>query len=208
MGLDLIPEGRAKPGCEREWRQLIEQYFSGGEASAEQKARFNEIIIPAYQCAGAPRVGTDRRANQWIIEARNAKTEEEIAECLKTYHGYYVLELVGPPACPLYTNAPISDTLDRTSFRGSFLEDCASLLDKDLLADAWNNKMPEEAVAYGRKLLQAAEKADPKNTGGLRRWFGGGKNREKLQEQLNILRAAGEWYIFWGEHGHPIRAWS
>jgi hypothetical protein len=28
-----------------------------------------------------------------------------------------------------------------------------------------------------------------------------------IAEQLDIVRAAGRWYIFWGERGHPIRAW-
>jgi hypothetical protein len=28
-----------------------------------------------------------------------------------------------------------------------------------------------------------------------------------LAEQLDIVRAAGRWFIFWGERGHPIRAW-
>jgi hypothetical protein len=28
-----------------------------------------------------------------------------------------------------------------------------------------------------------------------------------IGEQIDIVRAAGRWYVFWGELGHPIRAW-
>jgi hypothetical protein len=28
-----------------------------------------------------------------------------------------------------------------------------------------------------------------------------------ITEQLDIVRTAGRWVIFWGERGHPIRAW-
>jgi hypothetical protein len=28
-----------------------------------------------------------------------------------------------------------------------------------------------------------------------------------IADQLDIVRAAGRWFIFWGERGHPIRAW-
>jgi hypothetical protein len=33
------------------------------------------------------------------------------------------------------------------------------------------------------------------------------KDVHPLTERLNILRAAGRWHVFWGERGHPIRAW-
>jgi hypothetical protein len=28
-----------------------------------------------------------------------------------------------------------------------------------------------------------------------------------IADQLEIVRAAGRWYVFWGERGHAIRAW-
>jgi hypothetical protein len=28
-----------------------------------------------------------------------------------------------------------------------------------------------------------------------------------IADQLDIVRAAGPWFVFWGERGHPIRAW-
>lgn len=44
-----------------------------------------------------------------------------------------------------------------------------------------------------------------------RSWWGG-KLKAKApglsyDEQLEILRVAGRWYVFWGSRDHPIMAW-
>jgi hypothetical protein len=103
---------------------------------------------------------------------------------------------------------------DETSFRGSFLNDCRNVLGKKLLYDAWNHRFPEQAVAYGKALLAAADAAEaagrvPERRRGLLARLGLAKEREPvaLADQLDIVRAAGRWFIFWGERGHAIRAW-
>ena len=58
---------------------------------------------------------------------------------------------------------------DETSFRGVFLNDCQDVLGKDLLNEAWNHKFPEEAVAYGKALLAAAEAAEAAGRAPIRR---------------------------------------
>ena len=214
MGLDLFPEAKAKPGHDVGWRQLVQRYFNGEELADEAKARFGEISIPPYQTIDAPRVGYDDAANQWIIKTRKAQTKEEIADCLKSFHGYYALALVGPPGIPRYSNAGLGYGVDETSFRGSFLNECKSLLDEKFLAQAWKNMWPEEAVVYGRRLLQIADAAARRQTPtpsflerlGLRKKAAAVVTKE-VDTPIDILRAAGEWYIFWAERGHPIRAW-
>ena len=69
MGLDLVVEGCPKPGCESEWRRLLERSFAGKELSKADVARFQEISIPGYQRIGAPRVGFDKAADAWIIKS-------------------------------------------------------------------------------------------------------------------------------------------
>ncbi len=103
---------------------------------------------------------------------------------------------------------------DDTSFRGAFLSDCGDVLSSELLSDAWNHKLPDEAVAYGRSLLTAADTAEAEGRRAARRrgilsFLGLAKVREPIPiaEQLEIVRAAGRWFIFWGERGHAIRAW-
>lgn len=214
MGLDLIVEGCPKPGHEDEWRQLLKRSFADEELSEADVARFSEVSTPGYERVGAPRVGHDSAANEWILKAREAKTPEDVAAVLKQFDGYYVLRLVESDGVPKYSHAGLYEGADETSFRGAFLDDCQDVLSKDLLKDAWNHKFPEEAVTYGKALLAAADTAETagKPTKGSSTFLarlGLAHEREPvaIAEQLEIVRAAGRWFIFWGERGHPIRAW-
>lgn len=213
MGLDLLVEGCARAGHEAEWRRILESSFQGDDGSDANKDRFREISVPPYERLGAPRVGHDAAADAWIVEARGATTPEETAAVLEEFHGYYVLRLVTSDGVPQFSHGGLYEGLDETSFRGSFLDDCGQVLGKLLIADAWNSKLPEAAVAYGRALLAAADVAahapPPPPTRGLLARLGLAKAPEALplEEQLEIVQAAGRWYVFWGERGHAIRAW-
>ncbi len=214
MGLDLIVEGCAKPGHEQEWRQLLKRSFADEKLSDAEVARFREISIPAYERLGAPRVGRDSAADEWILKAQSPKTPEEAAATLKEFEGYHVLRLVKCDGVPNYSNSGLYAQADETSFRGAFLEDCPDVLTEQLLNEGWSHKFPDEAVAYGKSLLAAADAAEAKGKEPTPRHtflsrLGLAKAREPvaLAEQLEIARAAGRWFIFWGERGHAIRAW-
>lgn len=212
MGLDLVAEGCAKPGFEAEWRQILERSFNG-EAAPGDEARFGEICIPPYERVGAPRVGFDRAADEWVIRASKASTPEQEAEVLREMHGYYVLRLVESDGIPKYSNGGLYDGVDETSFRGAFLDECGDVLPKDLFEEAWEHKFPDEAVTYGRALLAAADAAEvgqPEVKPGLLSRLGLGKKQSSstpFEEQLDIVRSAGRWYIYWGERRHAIRAY-
>lgn len=213
MGLDLVVEGRAKAGHEVEWRRLVERVFANDELSDADIARFNQISTPAYENVGAPRVGYDAAADAWIIKAQQAQTSEEIAQALMQFHGHYVLQLVECDGLPVYSNAGLYDGVDETSFRGSFLKDCANVISDEMLSQAWEHKFPEAALDYGRALLEAAHAAETspreKRKSLLSRLsFFKPAATLPLQEQMDIVRAAGRWFIFWGERGHPIRAYA
>jgi hypothetical protein len=212
VGLDLVVEGCAKPGHETEWRRLLERSFADDQLSKAEIARFNDISVPGYERIGAPRVGTDAAADAWIIEARKAQTSEEVAAALKEFSGYYVLRLVKCDGVSIYSNGRLYDGADETSFRGEFLKDCTNVIDKRLLDAAWEHKLPEAAIAYGRALLAAADAAETSPRGahqGFLSRLGLVRSAElvPLPEQLDIARAAGRWFVFWGERGHPIRAY-
>lgn len=212
MGLDLVVEGCAKPGHETEWRRLLERAFADSQLSEAEIARFNEISIPGYQRIGAPRVGFDAAADAWIVEARKAQTSEDVAATLKEFSGYCVLRLVTCDGVPTYSNGGLYAGVDETSFRGDFLKSCGSVIDKRLLEGAWEHRLPEEAIAYGRALLAAADAAEasprhPRRSFLSRLGLLKSAEAPPLPEQLNIVRAAGRWFIFWGERGHPIRAY-
>ena len=220
MGLDLVVEGCAKPGHEREWRSFLERSFDDEELSDAETARFQEVSIPGYQRLGAPRVGLDNAANAWILEARQAKTPEEVAAVLKEFDGYYAVRLVKCDGVPEYSHGGLYDGVDETSFRGAFLNDCMNVLTADLLNQVWEHKFPEAAIAYGKALLEAAELAEsegrtakaPEPKRSLLSRLGITRpdtppEPRPITEQLQIVRSAGRWYVFWGERGHPIRAW-
>jgi hypothetical protein len=212
VGLDLVVEGCAKPGHEPEWRRALERVFAEKELSKAEIARFQEISVPAYQRVGAPRVGFDAAADAWIIKARKVQTPEDVLKTLKEFHGYYVLRLVQCDGVPMYSNGGLYGGVDETSFRGAFLKDCKAVLGNDLLNEAWGHKFPDAAAAYGLALLAAADAAERSplepRLSFLSR-IGLAKSAEPLplSEQLDIVRAAGRWFIFWGERGHAIRAW-
>jgi hypothetical protein len=213
MGLDLVVESCPKPGHEAEWRSLVAKSFADEPLTEDAVARFREISIPPFERLGAPRVGYDAAADAWIIEAQQARTPEDVAAVLKNFHGYHVLRLVTSDGLPDYTHAGLYEGVDETSFRGAFLSACGDVLSKNLIGGAWTHKFPEEAAAYGRALLAAADAASaspPVQKPTLLSRLGlGRKAREfEVEEQLNIVRAAGRWFVFWGERGHPVRAWT
>jgi len=212
VGLDLVVEGCAKRGHEAEWRRLLERAFAEEELSEAETARFQEISVPGYERLGAPRVGFDPAADAWIIETRKAQTPEDVAATLKEFHGHHVLQLLKSDGVPFYSNGGAYEGIDETSFRGSFLAQCDAVIGNDVLEQAWEHKLPEAAVAYGRALLAAADIAetsprDPRRSFLSRIGLKKPAEALPLAEQLDIVRAAGRWFIFWGERGHAIRAW-
>ena len=60
-----------KPRVRETGSRPLEAFFAekGTERDAE---RFREISIPGYERLGAPRVGFDQAANDWILEVREA----------------------------------------------------------------------------------------------------------------------------------------
>jgi hypothetical protein len=214
MGLDLVVEGCPKPGHEQEWEKFLKRSFADEELSESETARFQEISIPGYERIGAPRVGHDDTANEWILRARNVKTPEDAIAVLKEFEGHYVVRLVECDGVPRYSNGNLYDGADETSFRGAFLQDCHDVLKKNLLNEAWNHKFPEDAVAYGKALLAAADASNatgrtptPRRTFLSRLGLAKAPEPIAIAEQLDIVRAAGRWFVFWGERGHAIRAW-
>jgi hypothetical protein len=196
MGLDLVVEGCARPGHEAEWRRLLERAFSDSQLSEAEIAHFNEISVPGHERIGAPRVGFDAAADAWIIVARKAQTPEEVAATLKEFSGYHVLRLVKCDGVPTYSNGGLYDGVDETSFRGAFLKGCRNVIDKRLLEAAWEHKLPEAAIKYGRALLAAADTAETSPRVAHRNFLsrlGLVKSAEPLPlpDQLDIVRAAG-----------------
>lgn len=212
MGLDLCVEGRARPGHEVEWAGFMRRCFTGVQPSEADKERFNAICEPPHAVLGAPRVGTDPEADDWIARHLSGRLSRE--EAIAQHVGYYVLALVQCDGLPMYSNGGLYPGVDETSFRGQLLAACTTVLTDHMIHEAWEHRMPDAAVAYGQSLLAAAANtragkrpARPKPSW-LKRMFEKRQQEElELDEQLEIVEAAGRWFVFWGSRGHPIFAY-
>ena len=133
---------------------------------------------------------------------------------LKEFEGYYVVRLVECDGVPKYSHGGLYEEADETSLRGAFLNDCQDVLSKDLLNEAWNHKSPGARSPMGKHCLRQPrplrrQVERPSDGVPFLSRLGLAKEPQAvaIAEQLDIVQAAGRWFIFWGERGHPIRAW-
>ncbi len=209
MGLDLEPLGKSRPGFEDEWDRLLRRLYADDELSDVEQERLIEISIPSHETLGAPVVGKDKRADEWVLKNKPANDSRSNDEYLESLLGFHVVELVQVDGVPDYSNGSLG-YVDSHTFRGQILETCSDLIDNETLEAAWRLVItPEEAKAYGERLLAAAEgeprKSEPKSW--FRRVFGNQPSgAASVEDQREILRSAGKWFVFWGARGHPIWA--
>ncbi len=237
MGLDWLAGNKARPGHEKRFREILEiivaeDYLGPGldEATREEWMR---IGMPAYETVGAPRVGIDAAANEWLLQriredqpkpgllralvsrfqrgGAGALTPEEQA-ALRQSHGYYVLELAPPcDGLPWYSNAPLmGDKLELTSFRGAFLSDCEEMLGTELLESAWDRKLPEDLAAYGQTLRAKADAwAQAHGCEAMRDLLEPPPEAAEGSPEsvAHIAYSAARWCIYWGERGHWLDVW-
>jgi hypothetical protein len=232
MGLDWLAGNKPKAGHEDEFESLIKA-GAEGTISDEMRERFQEISIPSYTQVGAPVVGTDPIASAWVLmrvrlntmsedeqeafhakpvdlegpEYAEAKTDEE-REALEEMAGYCVLEMAPPcDGLPLYTMGAFG-SVDRTSFRGKCLQDCAEIIGDELMDRAYEDLMPKELVAYGETLLEHADRfAATEGCEHIKEVARDYELQSEAESQAHILYAAGRWCVFWGSRGHFLDAW-
>ena len=205
MGLDWLPGNKPKPGFEAEYEEIVHAIFNQKlEEDSPELARFHEISISAYETLSAPRIGYDESATawarKWYKEEQPDQPEEEWLESLK---GYYVVDLVPPcDGIPRYSNSPLG-YVEAFSFRAEFLKDCTDIIGDDMLESAYQNKVPENFLAYGEKLTEQAERYARENSIDLKE-LDGNKKEGEPEYQLDIVLRAGRWCIFWAVRGHLL----
>src|SRR4051812_35680393 len=159
MDLDWEPLPTPKRGYEDEFVDVFKKLI-GATGSKRQtlSARFESISEPAFATLGAPRVGYDEAADRWLVERLEKRgRSEELDEMRVEMLGYNVLDLLPPcDGFSVYSNHPISDTLDRTSFHAQLLVDCRAILGDELLERAFTMMLPEQHLAYGDALWTCA----------------------------------------------------
>jgi hypothetical protein len=211
MGLDWNPGSRAKPGCEAEfielWKKLHAKscFFRGRKIK-----RFHEITITAFETLNCPRIGFDESATRWAEEdafPRRSDKSLNKQTFVQKMKGFYVLSLVPPcDGLPRYTNGSPGGYVEAYAFRGAFLKDCEYILGAALLNSAWVSKLPNDTVAYGNQLLDAANKFAlvrkiDVSTVHLN------EDPDSEESHIDVVLSAGRWCRFWGERGHWLDAY-
>ena len=221
MGLDMRPMGKPKPGYEERYIQLfrIIQGIEKQELSPFDKLKgkkmptqddllkeWFENQIPSYETIKAPRVGRDKEAYEWIKgkyqESDKKKSESEF---IKEFEGYYVIELAKElDGVPMY----ISMNQDRNVFRGQFMQDCANLIGEDLVNEAWNTKLADETLDYGKRLMNIADKIARENSLQYLKdqRLPPETDEGSIELQLHIVYSLAKWLIFYGKNGHGYEA--
>lgn len=211
MGLDWNPLARPKDGHEEEFVQLFRtlQEKTPGH-NEELLARFHEISLAPFEALGAPRVGFDAAADEWLRESmREAGRLDELAEAQSAMKGYYVLDLLPPcDGFPVYSSNGAYDGVDRFSFRAKFLDDVEDVLGPDLYQRAYERMLAFELEAYGNQLLaKAREFAASRGIGAAAETAEPPEEFGTDESRAHILFAAARWCLYWAGRGHGLEPW-
>ncbi len=221
MGLDMRPIGKPKLGFEKRFVEIFEMVSQDkipqstflDKLKGKKALTKDELLqewfanqIQSYETIKAPRVGQDTEADEWI-KAKYSEIERKppLDNFLKEHEGFYVIELAKEQdGVPVY----ISLGQDENVFRGQFLQDCIDILGEDLVSEAWNTKMADEALDYGNRLMDIADKlAKQHNLEYLKsQIIPPNTDKDSIESKLHIVFSLAKWLIFYGKNGHGYEA--
>ena len=226
MGLDMNPMGKPKPDHEDEFLDLFLKL--NGRAPSEGRglfgkllgkkddheamtARFQDIMIAPWEAIGAPVVGTDPEADDWVRkvfrEGRmpSMASEDEALEKMTGYRALQVMEVCD--GFPIYTHAYDYDGVDRTSFRGAFLTLCEGVLSEDIINAAWTNMLADELADWGRTVgAEAASFAEANRVYHVIGQRDAEFDEDSPASKAHIADSAARWAAFWSSRGHGSEA--
>jgi hypothetical protein len=257
MGLDWVVEHKIRPGKEKEFNENSEQIqalFEALEAAQHEsglsdeefkalpdtiekltkvaavQTRIDALLISPYETIGAPMIGRDERATQFICdkaaEMRGVKTDsknidgfwgQDLGDIIKQTTGQYVSELATHQEG---LGAVTGIAVGPTSFRGKVIGYCGDIVGDDLAERAYDDMLPDELISYGEQLIEASTRfARDKfrlegmaysdlieSLDGLAK-AGTESEDARAADDTALCLKAGRWCIFWGENGHSMHAW-
>jgi hypothetical protein len=182
----------------------------GEQDQQEHIARFREITEAPYEVLGAPRVGTDAAADEWVLQRlRENNAVDQFDDARQQMAGYYVLDLLPrSPGLPFYTSRGY-EGVDGYTFRGSFLQDAASIIGTELHERAFTRMTAATLHAYGEQLLDAARAfAAPRGLGWIEGQFESPTDDEETDEsRVHIVFSAAAWCLWWSARGFGLEPW-
>lgn len=217
----MRPMGKPKPGFEKRYIEIYQMLKTDtlpkpsmlekllgkkGPTKEELIEEWFANLIPTYETIKAPRVGRDKEADAWVKEQYEESDKKvSLQDFVKEYQGYYVIDLAKEAdGVPVYR----AFGQDENVFRGQFLNDCVDLIGKELVHEAWETKLADDALDYGNRLMQAADKiAVEKNLQHLKGQRMPPEDDEKtIESKLHIVYSLARWLIFYGKNGHGYEA--
>jgi hypothetical protein len=224
VGLDWNPGNKAKAGFEADFTDVLRRLLES-ERGAERDTlmgRFQEISVTAFETLRAPRVGHDPDADAWARQVyRRQPRDQSEDDFLRALEGFWVLDLMPPcDGLPRYSNGSPGGYVEAYAFRAQFLRDCADDLGEELFAAAYESKLPDDTLAYGRQLLAVADELVHRYNLGPQTL--GPDEFPTLEEseagipspttfspthRADVLSCAGRWCVFWAERGHFLDAY-
>jgi hypothetical protein len=206
MALDWEPLPTPKRGYEAEHESLVRKLERADGSLREQAMKwFLDITEPPFATIGAPRIGFDPEADEWL-RSRLEKSGRlaELAAIQADMRGDHILEIMPPcDGFPVYSNHREAEHLDRYSFHAELLH---GIVSDDLWQQAHRMLVAPEHRQLAEQLLDAAMRfADdhklPNHVETIREPVFAEGTPERGG---HILFAAAKWCWYWSERGHGL----
>ena len=198
-----------------EFRQTSVYLELQGQKEKWTATRDATVITP-MQTLECPAIGVDDEATQWA-KNQYKEAQEDLAKNPEQEHVVHFFESY--PTLDVYlerTKGMYVASLAKNkvglgsvtgiavgpeSFRGKIIGYIDWLSD-DLKGGAYDSREPDELVAYGTELTEAAlrKRSEVLEAGEL-------EPESELAGQIEVVLEAGNWCVFWGENGHAMHAW-
>jgi hypothetical protein len=200
VGFDWDPLALPKPEHADQFGVLLARLQATGDETILD--RLNAISTPVFETLGAPRVGFDVEADDWLLERVGEDDHYEM--CMKM-QGYYVLDLLPPcDGFPVYTTDKPWPSLGRYTFRGAALAEARGVLG-DLYDEAFRYHSTAQLEEYGERLMACgrafARKHRIMEVELLR---SGDFKKHSKQSRAHIVLAAARWCLYWARRGHGL----
>jgi hypothetical protein len=209
MPLDWEPLPTPRRGYEKEFLDLFHELGTATGAKRERVMKwFANVAVPAYETLGAPRVGFDAEADDWLHD-RLVKSgrDGELDQIRVEMHGYNVLELMPPcDGFPVYSNHKADERLDRYSFHAELLAGVADALGTELCERAHTMMLPDAHEEFAVRLHEvaaafSAEHELPDHVATIREPV---YPEGSVERRGHLLFAAAKWCTFWSLRGHGL----
>jgi hypothetical protein len=229
MGLDWVPIRKPMPGKEDEFAAVLAFLSRDSDPTSddpvvariramstdEQRDLYDSISISPYETMGAPMVGRDPAADEFVSQTYRQRSSDpsfvtenpSVQKFLQEMKGYYATEVMPRSAGLPFYQTTVGEHID---FRAKFLDDVEDLIGDELYEESFENKFAcADALDYAARLrAKAAEHA--KEHGAMKlemEWalpFFARFSKNRMQ--AHILFSAINWIRFWANLGHGYRA--